>query len=204
VTSMSMTDSLKLGKRVETRSVRVQLRPRGGSRGSAKTERVAALASQAFSFLRRGREANVEAGRIFNEIKRILGHGRWKAYFRKTFAPCGVIQRTAQNYMAMARKADADLKKENFSFSQAARDPHAQSMRRANEKAKSEVAIAAAQSPTPKREPVRRDGVYKLPLFLTVGQQNATDELRKSSNWPAAEKKIVSLLNVLCAECGGK
>jgi hypothetical protein len=201
---MNMKKSLKLGRRIARRSARVQLRTRADSKSKAKEELVAVLAAQALGFIRRGHEANVDAGRRFNKIKKILGHGRWKAYFHKTFAPCGITQRTAQNYMAMAREADADLKKESFSFSQTASDPHAQAMRRANENAQAEVAIAAAQSSTLKREPVRRDGIYKLPLFLTVGEQKATDELCKSPNWPAAEKKIVSLLNVLCAECGGK
>ena len=201
---MNMKNSLKLGKPMATRSARVQARTRGRSRKSAREDRVADLATQAIAFLQRGREANVEAGRKFNEIKRILGHGHWKAYFRKTFAPCGITQRTAQNYMAMARKADADLKKENFSFSQAASDPHARAMHRANEKAKTEVAIAAAQSPTLKGEPVGRDAIYKLPLCLTVAEQDATDKLRKSPNWPSAERKIVSLLNDLCVRCGGK
>jgi hypothetical protein len=201
---MNMKNSLNLGKPIATRSARVQSRTRGRSRKSAEAELVADLAAEAMSFLRRGREANVEAGRRFNKIKSILGHGHWKAYFRKTFASWGITQRTAQNYMAMARKADADLKKENFSFSKVASDPHARAMHRANEKAKTEVALAAAQSTTPKREPVRRDGIYNLPLFLTAGEQNATDELRKSPNWPSAERKIVSLLNDLGVERGGR
>jgi hypothetical protein len=201
---MNMKNSLKLGKPIATRSARVHSRTRGRSRKSAKAERVADLTAEAMSCLRRGREANAEAGRRFNKIKSILGHGHWKTYFRKTFAPWGITQRTAQNYMAMARKADAELKKENFSFSKAATDPHAQAMQRVNQKAKTDVATAAAQSPTPKRESVRRDGIYNLPLFLTGGEQDATDELRKSPNWPSGEKKIVSLLNDLCLERGGK
>jgi hypothetical protein len=201
---MNMKKGLKLGRRIARRSARVKLRMRADSKSNGKEEIVAALAAQAFASMRRGYEANVDVGRTFNKIKSILGHGRWKAYFHKTFAPCGIILRTAQNYMVLARKADADLKNENSSFSQTASDPHAQAMRRTNEKAQAEVAIATAQSPTLKQERVRPDCIYKLPLVLTVREQDATEKLRKSPDWPSAEKKIVSLLKVLCAQCGGK
>jgi hypothetical protein len=144
---MNAKQSLRLGKRVATRSARLQLRARVDFRSKAQPERVAALAARAFASIRRGHEANIDVGRTFNEIKSVLGHGRWKAYFRKTFAPCGITQRTAQNYMGLARQTDADLKKENFSFSQVASDPHAQGMRRANAKAKTEVAMAMASRP---------------------------------------------------------
>ena len=60
------------------------------------------------------------------------------------------------------------------------------------------------QSPAPKRESDRRDSVYKLPLFSTVSEQDATEKLRESPDWPSAERKIVVLLNALCVECVGK
>jgi hypothetical protein len=190
----------KLAKRKATPKARARLRKKGESIVSrAKAERLAALETRAFRWIARGRAANLELGRVFLEIKAIVGHGRWERYYAERFGSYGVAQRTAQTYMERARKEDAISKTAESALFPMATDPKAQEMRAATEQARAEVAKAGE---TPKRGPVRRDGIYKLPLFLTIDEQDATDELRKSPDWPDAQKKIVALLDQLCIECG--
>ncbi len=197
---MDKGKSSKLAKRTATQKARARLRKSGESITSrARAERLAALEARAFQWIARGRAANLELGRVFLQIKVIVGHGRWQRYYVERFGSCGVPQRTAQTYMEMARKQDAISKTAESALFPIATDPKAQEMRAANEQVRAEGAKAGEAA---KRGPVRVNGIYKLPLFLTIDEQDATDKLRKSPDWPDAQKKIVALLNQLCIECG--
>ena len=57
----------------------------------------------------RGRKANIELGRIFRRIKKIVGHGNWECYYARYFRDC-VSLRTARTYMDLARTEDSKLK----------------------------------------------------------------------------------------------
>lgn len=171
----------------------------------AKAERLATLDSKAFDWIARGREANIELGRVFNEIKDILEHGSWEGYFAEKFAPRGIALRTAQLYMRMASEADAVSKNANSALFPPATDPQAQAISDATENARAAV-IANGQSPETSRprskERVRLDGIYRLPLYMIGEDKDATDELLKSQNWYYAEIEILALLKQLHIKYG--
>ena len=176
----------------------------------AKAERLAALDESAFEWIARGRPANLELGRVFNQIKDILEHGEWEPYFTEKFLPLGVALRTAQDYMKMAREADAITKNANPAHFPPATDQPAQEINDATEEDKAAVAEAGEQSPeAPAKETkktrkkrVRLDGIYKLPLHMTGEQKDATDALLESEKWPRAERKIMDLLRQLQIKYG--
>jgi len=74
-------------------------------------DRVAELDATVIRSMARRREASIEAGRALNELKKLLGHGKWQRHFEETFAPTGITLRTAERWMKRARKADADSQK---------------------------------------------------------------------------------------------
>jgi hypothetical protein len=179
-----------------------------------KAELVAELEAKAFDWIARGRAANIELGRIFNQIKYIIEHGSWETYFSEKFAPRGVALRTAQLYMKMAGEADAVSKDANVAFFPPATDPQAQAIKDATEMAQGAVAIAGGQSPEAsksnpakknkkvRKERVRLDGIYKLPLFMTGDEKDATDALLDSQDWHYAEMEITALLRQLHIKFG--
>lgn len=158
-----------------------------------KEDQIAELDAKAFHWLARGREANTEVGRAFNELKVILGHGKWQRHFAKTFAPRGITLRTAENYMRLAHNADPKIEK--LSTFKPASDPEATEIRKATEKAQAEVGDAVHQTS-------ERKQIYKLALHLSIDDQNAADRLWKSPHRPRAEKEIVRRLKQLCVEFG--
>jgi hypothetical protein len=168
----------------------------------AKAERLAALDERAFEWIVRGRPANLELGRVFNQIKDILEHGEWKPYFTNKFLPRGIAFRTAQDYMKMAGEADEITKNANPAHFPPATDSPAIAIRHANEADKAEVATVGEQpskshdkeGQKPRKKRVRLDGIYNLPLFMTGELKDATDLLLKSKKWARAERKIMDLL----------
>src|SRR6266566_5697678 len=68
----------------------------------AKADLLANLEAKAFEWIARGREANIELGRVFNQLKPLVEHGKWEPYFVATFEPRGIALRTGQEYMRMA------------------------------------------------------------------------------------------------------
>jgi hypothetical protein len=166
----------------------------------AKAEHLAALDVQAFHWIARGREANRELGRIFNEIKSILKHGEWEPYFENTFRKHGIALRTAQDYMRLAGEPDRASHADPALFPPAT-DPQAQSINDATENARAAVVTANEQSPETSKSKnktrVRRDGIYKLPLSMTGQDMTIADELRGSPNWPDAEMEIITFLQRL-------
>ncbi len=165
-----------------------------------REDRVAELDAKVFQGMARGREANIEVGRALNELKKILGHGKWQRHLAETFAPCGVTLRSAERYMKMASEADAVSKNDNLSTFKPATDRGAQEIRNATERAQAEVGAPSGQKL--KKEPRRVDGIYKLPLRMTGDEKDAMDALRKLPDWPRAEKRIIALLKRLWVKYG--
>jgi hypothetical protein len=171
----------------------------------AKKKRLATLDEEAFHWIERGHKANKRLGRVFNQIKAILKHGEWEPYFNEKFLPHGVKFRTAQEYMKIARKADAVTENANSALFPPATDHQAQEINEATQKEKAIVAAAREQSPETadkettitRKKRVRLDGIYKLPLYMTSAQKDATDALLRSKKWPRAERKIMDLLQQL-------
>ena len=140
----------------------------------------------------RGREVHIEAGRTLNELKKVLGHGRWQRHFAETFAPRGLSLRTAERYMQLA-EAETDPKIAKMAVFKPAKDPEAVKVRNATERAQMEAAAAAGPSP-------ERKQVYKLALHLSAKQRNAAGKLWVSPYRRSAEKRIIELLNELFIE----
>jgi hypothetical protein len=166
----------------------------------AKAARLVVLDAQAFHWIARGREANRELGRIFNEIKSILKHGEWEPYFENTFRKHGIALRTAQDYMRLASEPDRASRADPALFPPAT-DPQAQAISDAADKARTAVVTANEQSPDISKSKskirVRRDGTYKLPLSMTGHDMDIADELRASPKWPDAEMEIITFLQQL-------
>jgi hypothetical protein len=171
-----------------------------------KASRLVSLDAEALFWIPRGVETNLAIGRIFIAIKDLLPHGQWKPYFAEKYAPLGIALRTAQLYMRLARTADAAAKNADSALFPAATDPQAKDVIAGVTQAQDEVAHAGgATAPKSRRKPRQRvvlDGLYKLPLFLTGDQKNCLDELRKSANWPGAQKQIIATLDQLFAQNG--
>lgn len=166
-------------------------------RGAIEIEdRIAALDARIFQFWARRREANLQLGRAFNELKEVLGHGKWKAHFEKVFAPQGISLRTAERYMKRAKKEDTKAKSDKLSNFEEATDPGASQIKEATEKAAADVAAASNHS-----KQARTSRLYHLPLHMTDKEKESTDALRRSSEWPRAERQIVRLLRRLWTEC---
>jgi hypothetical protein len=139
-------------------------------------------------------------GRAFNELKKILGHGKWLRHFTKTFAPCGITLRTSENYMRAAREADSELEK--VSIFKPATDRGARRIRDATERARAEVGAPSGHKL--KKENIRLEGpaLYRLPLHMSGDAMDACNALQKLPAWPRAEQKIIDLLKQLWIEYG--
>lgn len=160
-----------------------------------KEGRVAELDAEAFRWLSRGREANLELGRVFNQLKKILGHGTWLHHFKETFKSSGISLRTCENYMRAAREADSKFAR--FSNLKPANDEAAQEIEDATQRAEAE--LGALPSPNKLRQTAR---LYQLPLHLTKDERDAMDALRRSAEWPRAEEQVVRLLRRLWVRYG--
>jgi hypothetical protein len=148
----------------------------------------AALENRAFQLLTRRRELRIELGRVFLQIKEIVGHGRWESYFTETFAvPFDITLRTGENYMKGAREYDGGSKNENLSDLEPATDRGARKMKEATQRA---------------QEIVGPSRIFKLPLLLTADEQTATSRLLKSRNWPKARREITTLVIQLSLKLG--
>jgi hypothetical protein len=90
----------------------------------------------------------------------------------------------------------------------------AQSIAGAAEQAKQDVANAVGEAPapptpepekkpkTPRKSRPRLDGLYKLPLYMTGDEKDATDELLNSQNWHCAQIEIMAFLRRLHIKYG--
>jgi hypothetical protein len=162
-----------------------------------KADLLADLEAKAFQWIARGREAKIELGRVFNQIKNLLEHGNWEPYYETTFAPKSVALRTAQLYMKLACEADELKENANFALFPPATDPQATAVNAAVAQAEQAVANAtaketgpreAASTPTKTREP------HKSRIRL--------DALRESQNWRGAELAIRATIDRLLVQYG--
>jgi hypothetical protein len=182
----------------------------------AKADLLASLEAKAFFWIARGREANIELGRVFNQIRDVAEHGSWEDYYKTKFEPHGVAFRTAQWYMKLAREADELTKNANSALFPPATDPQAQAINAAAEQAKQDVANASGDAaapsnpnPEPKKKSkksrkarVRLNGLYWLPLQMKGDEKDSTDQLVKSQNWHGAHMEIMALLRRLHVKYG--
>ncbi len=165
-----------------------------------KEVRIAKLDAKAFHWLARGHNANIEVGRVFNELKDILDHGEWQRHFMEAFAPCGITLRTAENYMKAAR--EADLKIEKVSNFKSAADRGARKVRCATERAQAEVGASSGRRAKQDNISVERPALYRLPLQMSGAQMDECDKLQKLPEWPRLEEKITDLLRQLWIDYG--
>lgn len=163
--------------------------------GVAEEDRVAQLDAGILRWWTRQSRDGIEAGRAFNELKRILGHGKWQRHFKERFAPSGITLRTAERYMKLANQADAKAKNDNLSIFTQASDRDAQTIRNATERAQSVVEPLQSRDKTNYK--ASHVCTYRLPLRITVDEKNSLDALRNSGEWSEAERKIVALLRRL-------
>lgn len=159
--------------------------------------RIAELDAQIFKSMQDRRKASVAAGRAFNELRKILGHGKWLLHFNEVFTPTGLKLRTAQRWMKRARRTDADSKNDNVTHFKTATDPSARELKDAAEQDKTEI-NAASEPKTPRKG----HRLYSLPLHMADELQEAMDALRKFAAWPEEERKIVRELHQLCLNYG--
>jgi len=178
----------------------------------AKADLLASLEEKAFFWIARGLEANIDLGRVFNQIKPLVEHGSWEDRYKAKFAPRGIPLRTGQEYMRMAREADAVTENANSALFSPATDPQATEVNLAVEQAKQDVANAgAAPPPNPQpgsqtkkaRKPrLRLDGIYNLKLRMTGDEKDSTDQLVRSQNWHCAHMEIMAFLRRLHVKYG--
>lgn len=157
-----------------------------------KEDRIAALDAKVFQWMARGHEVKIEVGRALNELKKLLGHGRWQRHFAETFVPRGLTLRTAERYMQLA-EAETNSKIDKLTVFKPARDPEAVKVRNATEEAQAEAGGAGRASSNPKQ-------VYRLALHLSIDERNAADKLWISPCRPRAEKRVIDLLKRLYIE----
>jgi hypothetical protein len=164
---------------------------------STLEDRIAQLDATVFRSMAQRRKESIQMGRAFNELKQLLGHGKWLRHFAGTFAPRGVILRTAERYMRRASKEDAVLKIDSVTIFKPATDRGAEEIKDAAEQAQAEGEAPSGHSK------LKKEGrLYRLPLRMTDDEKDAMDALRKSPDWPHAEKRIISRLKELCVRYG--
>ena len=147
-------------------------------------DRIAALDKQIFKSIADRRKASIEAGRAFNELRRILGHGKWLPHFNEVFAPTGLKLRSAQRWMKRARKAESDSRNVTVAHSESATDTSARAIKDAAERDEADVSAVSDL-----KKPRKGSRPYSLSLHLTDEEQEAMDALQKLAGWPQAEKR---------------
>jgi len=164
----------------------------------ALEKRITDLDQQVFRSIAQRREVSIEMGRAFNELKNILGHGKWQPHFEEVFAPLGLKLRTAERFMKRARKEDALLKNDSMSNFGVATDRDAMERREATQHAQAEVEAVS------KRDKIKRNSrhIYRLPLRMTADEIELAETLQQFPDWQRAERKIVRLLGDLFLKYG--
>jgi hypothetical protein len=166
---------------------------------TAREERLQFLETEALHWITRGYEVNVALGRLFTEMKLIVGHGRWERYFAEKFAPRGISLRTGQEFMRLAAIETESPKNADLAHFPEATDAQASEIKEATLKAQKKLSEARKQGPQqpPHKRRVRLAGIYRLPLWLTGQEKDDLDALRKTANWPAAEAELLAVLRRL-------
>jgi hypothetical protein len=137
-----------------------------------------ALVVEGWACYERGYKANVELGRVFRRIKRIVGHGGWERFYQQYFPNC-VSPRTARTYMELSRREDAKVKTANSAVFKTGTHDIAQKVQAATTKAKAEAG--------PKK--------FRISVSIPPELQDAIRTLQRSADfWPKAEEEIVAVL----------
>ena len=178
-----------------------------------KTHRIAELEERADQWIKRGREANIELGRVFILLKELVGHGRFEKYYEQKFGrPYGIAFRTAQVYMRLAREADEEAKGADSALFPPATDRHAVAIREATEKARLAVADADqhssdgsitsvdACSANDSEKPVSSMCTCRLYIRMTKDQRDSISALWRSEHKHVAEVEVTNYLMDLCAK----
>src|ERR1700734_3629629 len=130
------------------------------------------LEKEALVWIARGKEANLQLGRVFCQMKQLCDHGEWVPYFNRTFSPHGIPLRTAQAYMLEANK--------NAEFALLNDEETAEV------EAEADLPVETPSKKKPRgKSGKQKDGRYQLPLTLTSRESDALTELRNSQNWHA-------------------
>jgi hypothetical protein len=155
-------------------------------KSAAKRKRVRELDKLANKWLARGYEANTQVGRAFNELKQLLGHGRWLRHFEQKFAHY-ITLRTAENYMRQARNEDSKIEK----LSNFAPATDSEAVRKAKATAEAHAEVERAD---------RRFPIFKPPLRLRSTQElDAARQLWKSHG-TIGEKRMIEVLRQMFVE----
>ena len=174
---------------------------------------IAEIEKEAVEWIGRGLPANIELGRRFIRLKDLVGHGRFKKYYEKTFAkPYGIALRTAQTYMGLAREADRKSKSADAALFQLAMDPQAVEIREATEKHKAAVARAkrsgseeaSSDADTEQRahakDPEGSMCTCRLQIRMSKENHARVLALWRSEHRALAESAVTEFLLELCAK----
>ena len=167
-------------------------------RKQSKQQRINALVEKVLALVQQRKEARVQIGHACIVLKRLVGHGHWEHYFRRTIAPCGMKLRTCVRYMELARKQAAISKTANMTVFPPAVSERAREMEKTRKQA--EAAVATARQHEPKRRALH---LYRLPLRMPATEHAAMDKLRKRPDWRSrVEPEIRSCLIGICGKYG--
>jgi hypothetical protein len=172
----------------------------------------------AIEWIGRGREANIELGRIFIRLKDLLkdieGHGHFRKYYERKFGqPYGIKFRTAQVYMQMAREAD-EAKSADPALFPPATDPQAVETREATARHRAAVARAkSASSETASsdaevnhrehaEDPEGSMSTCRLQIRMSKESHASVLALWRSEHRALAESAVTEFLLELCAKYG--
>jgi hypothetical protein len=170
------------------------------------------LIARSITLIARGREANIQLGRIFIKLKRLVGHGHFEKYYERKFGRFyGIAFRTAQDYMVLAREAD-EAKSADTALFPLAMDPQAVNIRKQTERARLAVADAESESPGESTTDPEAQATNPAPnsagsmvtcrLFIRMmrGQRKRVTALLRSEHRALAESTVIDTLLKLCDE----
>jgi hypothetical protein len=172
---------------------------------------IAKLEARARIWIGRGREANIQLGRIFIRLKHLVGHGHFMDYYEKTFGqPFGIAFRTAQDYMRLAREADEPKYAAPAHFP-LAMDPqavairdrtarHQQAVGEAGERSSRESKSSEERQSTNVERPTSSICTCRLYVRMTRAQRDAIAALWASKHRHFAEVEVTDYLIKLCTE----
>jgi hypothetical protein len=168
------------------------------------SDRIVELETEARAWIGRGREANIQLGRILQKLKALVGHGNFEKYFESKFGqPYGIAFRTAQAYMRLAREADQETKSAGPALFDLATDPHAVAIREAAERARQTVADAAEDGSSDSTTSDAAVSANPICIFrpyirMTRAQRDTIAPLWKSEHRHSVDNDVTNYLLKLC------
>ncbi len=186
-----------------------------------RVRRIAALEKEArkwiarsITLIARGRAANIQLGRIFIKLKRLVGHGNFESYYVKKFErDYGIAFRTAQDYMRLARDAD-EAKSAAPALFPPATDPQAVETREATARHQAAVARARSSSSETASSDAETDHgerakdhegsmcTCRLQIRMSKEDHARVLALWRSDHRALAESAVTKFLLELCAKYG--